>query len=401
MSDSGATATRPQIEIDEEQALFFRARRSHLAGPGAVDLEAAARAILGAQAQQESPALLALSQRTAGRPTAAQVRRRLLDAGSRSLVRTWGQRDTLHVYSVDDWPWVIAALPEWYRSGRRGGMPRDGDVALAREAFEAADDVVYRRELFDLIPRRYLDEVASHPGAGAAPERLAATRLIWILARDGEVCFAHKRGSEQAYAHRRRWIPELAWSEPGSLEAATALARRYLRAFAPATPADLAHFFGSKVATARTWLERLEPELVDVICGERRGLLALEEDLGALAEAPPRTGSQWPVRLLPQWDMQTMTHKDKSWVVPDLEETPFVWRKAGVNAATVIARGRFVATWTHRVMARRVVVTISPMSGWRTSHLKPVEREASALAAHLERDEVELILDSPLPREGT
>ena len=48
------------LEISEEQVLYFRSRRGHLIGDGAVDAPAAARAILGAQAQQEGSGLLAL-----------------------------------------------------------------------------------------------------------------------------------------------------------------------------------------------------------------------------------------------------------------------------------------------------------------------------------------------------
>ena len=65
------------------------------------------RAIIGAQSQQLSPSLLALSQRTAGRPTAAALERSLLEM-PRELVRTWGQRGTVHVYAAaDDWALVV------------------------------------------------------------------------------------------------------------------------------------------------------------------------------------------------------------------------------------------------------------------------------------------------------
>jgi hypothetical protein len=84
------------VEVSEDQVLHFRARRGHLAGPGAANATAAARAILGAQAQQIPPALLALSMRTRGRPSAEALRAQLFGSGRR-LVRTWGQRDTLHV----------------------------------------------------------------------------------------------------------------------------------------------------------------------------------------------------------------------------------------------------------------------------------------------------------------
>ena len=60
-----------------------------------------------------------------------------------------------------------------------------------------------------------------------------------------------------------------------------------------------------------------------------------------------------------------MGHADKSWVLPDADERPLVWRKAAVVAPVVLARGRIVATWAHRVKARRLVVTVTPLSGWR------------------------------------
>ena len=377
---------RPSIEISEEQALYFRARRTHLAGPGAPDSVAAARSIVGAQAQQENPALLALALRTADRPTAPAVRAELLEAGSRRLVRTWGQRDTLHIYSLDDWATVIGAIPEWPQSGRRGGMPTDEDLKIVRTAFEEASEPLFRRQLFDLIPRRYLDELADHPGAAGSPERFAATRLIWCLAKEGEICLAQKEGSEQAYAYRQLWFPDLSWlaSDGGDEGRATLeLTRRYLRAFGPATPADVAHFFGSTVGAAKVWLARLDGELADVACGQRRGLLALAADLPELDTEPPRGVTGWPVRLLPQWDTHTMTHKDKSWVVPRPQELKLVWRKAAVNAPTVVARGRFVATWSHRATKKRVLVVVRPMSGWRSGYRRQVEREARQLASHL------------------
>ena len=380
--------------MSEEQALWFRARRTHLAGPGAADVEGAARALLGAQAQQENPALLALSLRTRGRPPASAVRARLLEAPRRTLVRSWGQRDTLHVYAAEDWPLVVASLPAWPRTGRRGAMPTEADLEVARRAFERAGGPLFRRQLFDLVPPRFLEEVAGHPGAGKRPEVLAASRLIWYLARRGEICFAHKKGNEQAYVHRDFWLPDFERTPSGDQEdASVSLARRYLSAFAPAAPADLAHFFGSTVGAARGWLERLDGELVNVESGSRRELLALAEDVDELSAEPPRGLGDWPVRLLPQWDTHTMTHKDKSWVVPREEELKRVWRPAAVNAPTVVARGRFVATWAHRATTKRVTVTVSPLSGWRASHRRQVEREARQLAAHLDVEGHEVIVE--------
>jgi hypothetical protein len=89
----------------EEQVLYFRGRRGLLAGPGADDPVVTARSLLGAQAQQPGPGMLALSQRTKGRPGVAAIRALLSRKGRRAprLVRAWGQRETLHIYDPRDW----------------------------------------------------------------------------------------------------------------------------------------------------------------------------------------------------------------------------------------------------------------------------------------------------------
>ncbi len=88
-----------------------------------------------------------------------------------------------------------------------------------------------------------------------------------------------------------------------------------------------------------------------------------------------------------------MTHKDKSWVVPEAGEEKSVWRKAAVVAASLIDRGRVVATWTHRATTKKVVVTVTPLSGWRKKHLAAVQREAAALARHLEIAGSEVVVE--------
>lgn len=54
-----------------------------------------------------------------------------------------------------------------------------------------------------------------------------------------------------------------------------------------------------------------------------------------------------------------MGHADKSWTVPDPARRTLVWRRAAFVAAVVLARGRVVATWSHRVRRGRLVVEVT------------------------------------------
>lgn len=382
------------FELSEDQVLYFRARRGHLAGPGAADPVAAARAIVGAQSQQLPPSLLALSLRTKSRPTATQLKKQLTKLPP-GLVRTWGQRDTLHLYDpVDAWADVVAARHEWAPQGRGGPMPTEASLDKALAVVKDAKGPVSRTDLLGVAPRSYVNALRERASmANMDPTRLAAARLIWRLAHRGDLCVAEKVGAEQTYAMRKTLFPKLGWKPKPPGKAAVALARKYLAVYGPATPTDVAHFFGARVANAKAWLSEFEDDLVPVACGARKGLVALRDDVKNLNTRPPAASTKWPVRLLPLYESMLMAHADKSWTTPDESDRKAVWRKAAYVAAVVLARGRIVATWTQAVKRGRLAIEVQPLSGWRESkHAAGVRREAKAVAGHLELDGSDVVL---------
>ena len=177
--------------------------------------------------------------------------------------------------------------------------------------------------------------------------------------------------------------------------AAAALTQAYLAVYGAATATDVAHFFGARVSNAKLWLAELDGELTAVRCGDRKGLLALTRDIPDLTVRPPAptVATKWPLRLLPLWESMLMGHADKTWTVPAEADRKQVWRKAAYVAAVVVARGRVVATWTHKQQRGHLVVEVQPLSRWQASkHAAQVRREAKAVAAHLELDDADVII---------
>jgi hypothetical protein len=368
------------LVVTDEQVLFFRARRSFVAGPGAGDPVQAASTVLGAQSQVEAASLYALAMRTAGRPTAAEVKR-LLFEGTRELVRTWGQRDTLHLYAYDDLAVFVAAQRLWPASGRRGGMPPKSELARLAGIFEQAATPLTRSDLVQHISPGYVATLVGHPGAGDDPARFAATRIIWCLSTSGRISHADRSGAEQRYVSRRVYDGDRNWLERDPEDACVAITCRYLSVFGPATANDVAHYLGARVSDTRRWLGRLEGELATVHCGPRKGLVMLARDVDDLCR--PVDHDVWPARLLASYDTQLMTHADKTWVTPNAGDRPAVWAKAARVAATVLHRGRVVATWTYEVRRKVVVVDVAPLSLWSPGVIGDIERDAADLARHL------------------
>lgn len=379
--------TRSRIAITEDQALAFRARRGHLLGRGASCAVTAARDILGAQSQQLGTSLFALSQRTRKRPTHAQLEG-LLFGEDVPLIRTWGQRDTIHVYdAAAHWHAIVTARAQWSKSGRGGAHPPEALVRktlkFLREEHRAP---AARKDMQHLVSKAYLKECEEvylqKTGSTKGAMAFAAGRILWMLANRGDTRLGVKLGAEQTSVVREAWHPELPWPKGDADAANVALVEQTLKVHAPMTVQDLAHFWGATVTSARQWVQRLEEgvELLDVSCGDRKGLIALAADRSALRRKAPATDA-WPARLLPQWDALLMAHADKTWTVPDAAERKRIWKPGAVVAPIVIARGRAVATWKHRRRAKAVDVEIQPLSGWRKiRHLKDVKAEAEALA---------------------
>ena len=377
------------VTVSEEQVRWFRATRLGLATDGFETPIAAAHALLGAQGQVESSAMLSLSLRTASHPNADALTHALTT--DRSLVRCWGQRDTLHVYDAQDWPLIIAAQAAWKQTGRRFPSPDSSVIEAGLQVMLDAAAPVTREDLFHVVPEAYVRSWMDFLGAEhKTAQRYATGRIFWNLTRRGDACAAGKTGSQQQYVARKVWLPDLPWDLPDVDSANLSCVRRYLAISAPASPQDVAYHLGASVKDAKRWLALLETELVAVDSEGRKGLVALAADADALTAEP----SAWPTRLLPSYDMKWMSHKDKSWVTPVLADEKRVWRKAAVVAACVVHRGQPVATWTMKKRAKAVDITVEPLSKWSAELQQAIEPDAMRIAAHLGRPSANVLIAS-------
>lgn len=354
------------MEVTWEQARWFRLRRHGLVEPFPT-AAAAASALVGVQAQIPSAAGLALRNRAHGL-TSASLDRALYD--ERTLLRIWAQRGTLHLFQSDDWPLIHAAHASGPSQWERWFARRGHDVALYHAQIE--------RVAVLLSERGYLsrsDLRAS--GLELAPWLLSSWGGAFAeLVRRGLACHARPDG-EGRFAHRSVWLPELDWDPPSAGAANAELARRYLRAYGPATPQDLAFWRGKLVADAREWLAPLGETVAPVRVGGSP-MLALREDLPLLAEPPPEREA-WPVRLLYRFDPLLLAHRRKEWVV-DSDRSSLVWRPAGHVEGVVLEHCRAAGTWRYDRAGRGLKVTVLPFAPLPAHVAAALEHESAAAA---------------------
>jgi len=132
------------------------------------------------------------------------------------------------------------------------------------------------------------------------------------------------------------------------------LARRFLRAYGPATAALFADWAGIHRGHAEAlWARAGELTAVEVE-GERRWLQA--EDVAALGDAAPASG----VRLLPGYDPY-VAQRDRELLVPDPALRKRIWRAIG-NPGTVLLEGALSGLWRATRRGKRLVVTVEALN---------------------------------------
>ena len=298
-------------------------RRQHLLERAESTPHEMARHLVGLQAQENLPPYLSLAARlTSFDP--AEVTAGLED---RSLVRFLTMRGTVHLLVADDAltlrQWTAPVHEREIKISQSIGPARDVDREAFLDALSALldDGPQPQKALGSALAERFPDVPATQLGQlarSAAPLVQCPPRGTW-QGTGGVV-----------YQYVDRWL-----GRPPVDPDVEEIVRRYLRAFGPATAADV---------TAWSGVTRLVPvvkAMDDLVTHEDEQGKPLY-DLPGLEPADEDTPA--PVRLLGQYDNVWLSHAGKDRVTTP--ESRKIWM--GVNggmASTLFADGMLVGLW--------------------------------------------------------
>jgi len=327
--------------MDDERLRRLRLAAQRLTpATAAADVTAAARAVVGVQAQDVRAAGLALRSRVPG------LRR--ADVDGSGLIRTWTVRGTVHLIDPSDWPWLQAAVGAGNRARFDREMRKRGDYDVA---VGMLDDLVAVLRERPLDRAGLLRELAArgHPGLG---QRSVNVLMPWAAAQGLVAGLPDGR-------YRAAEPPPAVGAE---LALAT-LARRYLAGYGPAAAADLAWWSGLPLGTARR-------ALAAVAGTEAAGdLLALP---GTLAAAPPPAP---PALLLAAFDTAMLGYRTRAPLVAARDDRRIL-PGGGMLRPAVLIDGLAAGTWTLSVTGKRRTVTI----GWFRQPAESAELRAEQLS---------------------
>ncbi|HSE08663.1 MAG TPA: winged helix DNA-binding domain-containing protein [Nocardioidaceae bacterium] len=166
---------------------------------------------------------------------------------------------------------------------------------------------------------------------GHEPGHLANTARVRLPLVQAPPRGLWKRSGGPAYVHATQWH-----GTPASPIDAAELVRRYLRAFGPATAADVTTWSG--MTGIRAVLGRMKDELVTYNDATGRTLVDLEGLPLAEADVPA------PVRLLGKYDNLWLSHADRTRVSEPQKRQRWMGRNGGVGNA-VFVDGMLEGLW--------------------------------------------------------
>ena len=305
--------------------------------------------LCGLQAQDASAAALAVRVRSTGLLNNDVERARVQE---RSIVRTWGQRGTLHLLATEDLGWLLPLFgPVFIARNRR----RYAELGLDEDTL-ARGDRALRTVLANQGPltRDELVEQLAHHGIQLSGQ--ARPYLLQHAALQGIICPGPDRGANPTYVLLSDWLGQGYQVHTLSQESAYAeLAHRYLKAYGPATPEDLTAWSGMPISKTRAAWQLIADQLIEVeTTGQPAWML---KTYVKWLDEPPLPAPV--VRLLPGFDTYLLGYKKRDLAVPP-QHARRINAGGGLLNPVLLVDGRAMGTWKTKQQKQRLEVILQP-----------------------------------------
>jgi hypothetical protein len=358
-------------ELTWPQVHAFRLQRHHLSrrAPNK-DLAKVVGEMCGAQAQVMSAAELQIAIRVDC--AVDHVRKALWT--DRTLVKTWLMRGTLHLTRSEDLPLYTAAMrTRWTRVNKswlkfmQVTEPELGKVV--DDIGEALNgNPLTREELIDLVGNGRSQRIREILKSGWGG-------MLKPAARSGRLCFGPNRGQSVTFVRPQEWLGS--WTDVDPDQALIEVARRYLRAYGPATRSDFTRWWGNWPGAGNAAWSGLAQDLVQVsVEGARLDILASELDAVRKAKIDE------PVQLLPSFDPYILGHATRDHLFERIH-APKVSRTAGWISAVVLVDGSVAGTWTHALANKTLKVNVAPFGRLTSTVKAQIQERVDTIAESL------------------
>jgi hypothetical protein len=289
-------------------------------------------------------------------------------------------RGTLHLLAAGDLFWLLLLLtPVLIRKTRR----RYAELGLTDAVCSRAMKVI--REAIDGHLGLTRSELAERLAAEGIPAQgQAAYHLVRRAALEGILCVGADREKEPTYV-----LLEDRMELKGTVEmdeASSNLVRRYIEAFGPAGPEDLASWSGLPLKEVRIGFETIRTELVEL---ETRGasIWFLKNRLDWLDSERVIPSGRPSVSLLPAYDPLLLGYRSREMFL-DPHYLRRVHPGGGVIRPVLLVDGQVRGTWRLVRSKSPWIVAVQPFDRFSRDVEARLENEAADVGRFFETETV-------------
>jgi Winged helix DNA-binding domain len=292
----------------------------------------------------------------------------------KTLAKTWLMRGTLHLVPSKDLPLFTAAMREYGLRNTNAWLKwlqiTEAELTDITKAIGSSLDgqALTREELILKVAKGRSERIQTALKSGWGG-------VLKPVARQGLLCFGPNRGRSVTFVGPKQWLGS--WRDVDPDTALTEIARRYLRAYGPATKSDFTRWWGSWSGVGNRAWAGLGGDVAPVsIDGQRADVLA--SDVERIRKQ--QTGGS--VQLLPPFDPYVMGHSSRDHIV-EAANLSKVSRTAGWISAVVLVDGRVAGTWTNETVRGTLRMKVDPFQRLTSKTIAGVRGRAESLAQTL------------------
>lgn len=365
------------IALSDDQVRFLRLHAQHLAPLQIAAMVSSVahvvKEVCGIQAQDVNAATLAIRVRSAGLVATdvehARVQRR-------DIIRTWGLRGTLHLFATEDLSWLLPLFgPVFIASNRRRREELGLDEETCIKGIRILRDILANQG--PLTRDELVEQMALHSIRLVGQAR---PHLLHRAALEGVVCFGPLKGTEPTYVLLSDWIDQEhrghSLSEAGAY---VELTQRYLQAYGPATPKDMASWSGLPLSKIRAAWQSIGDQIIEVEFGGFQAWM-LKKQAALLDESLSGTPI---VRLLPYFDTYLLGYQNRDLCVPPLYAKR-INAGGGMVHPTLLVDGRVVGIWKSKREKNQLTAIVEPFEPLMADVVEGLENEVVDLGRFLE-----------------
>ncbi|WP_439585801.1 winged helix DNA-binding domain-containing protein [Dyadobacter bucti] len=290
---------------------------------------------------------------------------------SKSIIRTWPMRGTLHFVSAIDARWMLRLLTPRIISGSAG---RHRQLELDEVTLNKSMDLLIQAmEGGKQLMRNEVYQILEDNGIPTTGQR--GIHIINYLAQKQILCHGVHNEKQATYTLFDEWITESKNIE--GEEALAELAYRYFAGHGPATINDFIWWTGLKISDAKNGLNAVKDRLQS---------FEVNKKIYWTSTNLPDQVKKNSAYLLPGFDEYMLGYADRSLSLDPMFSNRIVPGNNGVFMPTIVINGKVEGTWKRILKTDKVVIEIFSFYKLTASKIKSITTEAKKYGSFLDKN---------------